>query len=200
MSLSQGGLSAVIGPLRDLTVGRLLDALSTALEQGGTVRQEPMLRDKARRILRNGRLHLPQRADFEIRRDGQTETRVLPEGPKLQFDPVEVRRPDGLIVQVEPFSWDAARILVADPDRTLNYSPIRRWFLEAFQSRYGELAPDLDGAVHRLSGPERRGDGWLFEVDLGSAPVGSFIEMVDAFARAGARRLVISADPAGRGA
>ena len=90
-----------------------------------------------------------------------------------------------------PFRWDAAPLMVDSEDPAMSWTPIRRWFLEAFQSRYGELAPDLDGAAHALIGPRQVRQGSEFEIDFGSAPVEAFSDMLDAFALSGARHIVI---------
>lgn len=183
-------LAEVLEPVRDLAIGQLLHELARALERGAHVRQEPMRRDRNERVVRQGALHLPRRDDLAVTEGGQTVMQRVQAPGSLCFEPVQLTRPEGLVTIVRPFLWDAARLVAETPDDAPNWTPVRRWFLEAFQSRYGELAPDLDGAVHSLSGPQRIDGGWLFQVDLGSAPVEAVGEMIDAFAQSGVRRLV----------
>ncbi|MEM7566628.1 MAG: hypothetical protein AAF321_05290 [Pseudomonadota bacterium] len=76
-----------------------------------------------------------------------------------------------------------------------DWRPLRRWFLEWFQSRFSDEAPDLDGAVHALQGPDRVSGGWRLRIDLGSAPVEAMSDLVAALEATGARRVRIG-DPA----
>ena len=194
MALLGGQLTGLLEPVRDLAVGRLLREIADALERGARVRQEPPIRDAEGRILRGGPLHLPRRADLAVTERGQTVLRTVETGRKLDFAPVTIEDLDGCAAEIVPFRWDAARLRVELDGGRLNFTPIRRWFLEAFQSRYGELAPDLDGAVHALFGPERSGSVWEFQCDLGSAPVDVFADMLDAFAGSGAKFLRVGSD------
>lgn len=193
MSRIEPALVEVLEPVRDLAIGQLLHELARALERGADVRQEPMVRDRHERVVREGALHLPRRSDLAVTENGQTVMQRVRAPGALAFEPIEVTRPEGIVAIVRPFAWDAARVVAETPDEAPNWTPLRLWFLEAFQSRYGELAPDLDGAVHALSGPEPTAEGWAFEADLGSAPVEAVGEMIDAFALSGVRRLVIGA-------
>jgi hypothetical protein len=74
---------------------------------------------------------------------------------------------------------------MSEPD----WGPLRHWFLEWFQSRLSEVAPDLLGAVHSLDGPWRRGQGWAFTVDFGSAPLACLDNLIAALGEAGAARM-----------
>lgn len=184
-------LFGVLEPVRDLAVGQLLQEIAAALGRGASVRHEPMVRDDAGRVVRDGALHLPRRGDLEVTEDGRILMQRVRTRSRLDFEPVTIERPDGFSAVVGPFRWDAARLLVESDEETLSWTPIRRWFLEAFQSRYGELAPDLDGAAHALVGPRQVPQGAEFEIDFGSAPVAVFPDMLDAFALSGARRVVV---------
>lgn len=191
MSRLDEGLAHVLEPVRDLAVGELLDLISGSLEQGLEIRNEPILRDDADRVLREGPLHLPARADLVIRDKGRNRMEQAPSAGTLSFDPVTVNRSDGFSAVIAPFRWSAAQILVEGSGTMLNWTPIRRWYLEAFQTRFTDLSPDLDGTVHALSGPSDTDAGWAFEIDFGSAPAETIAEMLDAFALAGAARVVM---------
>lgn len=187
-------LAGLLEPIRDLVVGQLLREMASALENGFRVRQEPPLRDSEGRILRNGGLHLPRRGDLGVSDNGETVLRRVQSRTKLSFDPVKIETPEGFVIEVSPFRWDAARLSADVGDGSLDVTPIRRWYLEAFQSRFGELAPDLEGVVHALTGPRQVGRVCHFTCDFGSAPVETVGEMLDAFARAGARSLRVDDD------
>ncbi|MEM6354572.1 MAG: hypothetical protein AAF844_02680 [Pseudomonadota bacterium] len=75
----------------------------------------------------------------------------------------------------------------SEPD----WRPLRRWFLEWFQSRFADEAPDLDGAVHSVQGPDRVPGGWRLRIDLGSAPVDAVSALIEALEATGAHRVRI---------
>lgn len=192
-------LAELLGPVRDICVGELLRELSNALEQGSDVQSEPMLRDAEIRIVRSGALHLPRRGDLKVRQGVRSVIRKVPVRRSLLFDPLTVVRSDGFVAIIAPFSWDSARLIAHGSGAGLSWTPLRRWFLEAFQSRYSDLSPDLDGAIHSISGPRNVAEGCEFEIDFGSAPVEAFSEMLDAFAQSGADRVVVgSLNPSDR--
>ncbi|MEO1274321.1 MAG: hypothetical protein AAFV96_02670 [Pseudomonadota bacterium] len=72
-----------------------------------------------------------------------------------------------------------------------DWRPLRRWFLEWFQSRFADEAPDLDGAVHSVQGPDRVPGGWRLRIDLGSAPVDAVSGLIGALEASGAQRVRI---------
>lgn len=184
-------LAGVLEPVRDLAVGRLLQAMAEELEQGNRVRQEPARRAAAGHVLRNGGLHLPRRDDLSVTEDGRTVVRTVTSRGRLSFDPVRIESDEGFVAEVRPFRWDAAEISADIGDGALDVAPIRRWYLEAFQSRFSDLSPDLDGVVHALLGPRRVGRVYVFQCDFGSAPAETVVEMLVAFAQAGARGLKV---------
>lgn len=182
-------LADLAGPPRDQAVGGLLEALAQALDDGGEVTPEPELRGPDGAVLREGALSLPRRSDLAVTIDGQHELRdvdggAAPPGPK-----VALAASGGFIAEIGPFRWDAADLTVYAGATQPDWAPLRRWFLEWFQSRHTELSPDLLGAVHRLDGPWRQGRGWGFTVDFGSAPVGCLAALITALVDSGAARM-----------
>ncbi len=76
--------------------------------------------------------------------------------------------------------------LKADSD----WTPMRDWFIGWFQ----ENDPTDDvllGGVHFLSDPEYEHDYSQISIDLGTAPVESFEELLDAIGQMGATRVQI---------
>lgn len=190
----------VLEPVRDIAVGEILETLARSLDRGFDVRAEPKHRTRDGAVAREGRLALPRRGDLLVLHGDGALTRHVSTETLLPFEPVTIVEPDGFVCVLTPFRWDRAVVTVeaggddveaqdraeaADPD----WSPVRRWYLEWFQSRFSEEAPDLDGALHRLTGPETRERGWRFEIDFGSAPVEAFADMVEAFAHTGVARI-----------
>lgn len=184
-------LADVITPIRDVAVGELLDRMGRALDAGAKVAPEPTLRDGTGRILRDGTLHLPRRGDLAVTRNGHTRIERV-EGPRpLAFEPLSLLAEGGFTTIVAPFAWDRARIKVEAMQAKPNWTPLRHWYLEWFQTRFSDDAPDLEGALHGLGGPTDIPGGWVLELDLGSAPIGCFEDLIGAFARSGAARITV---------
>ena len=186
----------MVEPLRDAAIGELLEVLARELEAEADVEPEPELRGPDGRVKREGPLNLPSRGDLSVTRDGRTLIRRV-EGPMP-----ETQSRKSLVVQIGrnfeadlyAFRWDAASVTVFARQSQPNWDPVRRWFLEWFQSRYTEVAPDLYGAVHRLEGPREVPGGWTFLVDFGSAPVAALMDLISAMAETGAARMRIQAE------
>ena len=182
----------LLEPVRDLCVADLLASMGEALAEGGEVDAEPVDRDADGRIRRAPPLNLPQRHDLALRRTGRSTTRSAAASPGLRFAPVTAEVADGAAARIAPFDWAAAEIHVAtDGLRAPDWTPLRRWYLEWFQARFGEESPDLLGVVHALHGPRPDGSGWSFTIDLGSCSVRGFAGMLAALARAGCSEIRI---------
>ncbi|MEM7526808.1 MAG: hypothetical protein AAF416_03920 [Pseudomonadota bacterium] len=209
----------VLEPVRDLAVGELLETIARTLDEGHTVHAEPKARDRAGQVLREGRLALPSRRDLLVRHAGGSLTREIQGPGLLQFEPITLVEPDGFVCVIGPFRWDSALVVLeraeapaapaceaaplpqgadmeaaveaASPIAEPDWRPLRRWFLEWFQSRFSDEAPDLDGAVHAMYGPEDVPVGWRLRIDLGSAPVEALNDLVGALAATGAARVRI---------
>jgi hypothetical protein len=184
-------LSRLIEPLRDLAIGGILEALARELEAGAEVVPEPELRDGAGRVTRGGPLNLPRRGDLAVTRGGRTFMRRVESGPAPGGKSLVVRTGGGFEAEIVAFRWDAAELTVFASQEQPDWAPLRRWFLEWFQSRYSEVAPDLYGAVHSLDGPRPVPGGWAFTVDFGSAPAACVIALIAAMAKSGAARMRI---------
>lgn len=185
-------LTDVLEPVRDIAVAGILETMARSLDEGHDVRPEPKHRDARGQVAREGRLALPRRGDLLIVRSGGDLERRVETVRALRFEPVTLVEPDGFVCVITPFRWDAAAVRVeaegaAEPD----WGPVRRWYLEWFQSRFSDEAPDLEGAVHSLAGPETVPGGWEFVIDLGSAPVETLADLIGAFAATGVERIRI---------
>jgi hypothetical protein len=185
----------VLEPVRDIAVGEILEVMARRLDSGAHVIHEPMQRDADGHVTRSGKLRLPVRGDLEVTAGGRTLVQRVACEKVLNFEPLTLIEPDGFVAVLKPFRWDAADVLVEARQATPNWTPVRRWYLEWFQSRFSELAPDLDGAVHGIDGPNEVPEGWRFTVDFGSAPIEALTDMVGAFAETGAARIRIGQPP-----
>ena len=191
MNLPDPALSRLIEPLRDLAIGGILEVMARELEADAEVVPEPELRDPAGKVARSGPLNLPRRGDLEVTKDGRTLMRRIESGPVPGGKSMVIQTRDGFEAEILPFRWDAAVLTVFATQDQPNWMPLRRWFLEWFQSRYSEVAPDLYGAVHSLDGPSRVSGGWAFTVDFGSVPVACVIDLIAALEATGASRVRI---------
>ncbi|TVQ59312.1 MAG: hypothetical protein EA355_00465 [Rhodobacteraceae bacterium] len=184
-------LPDVLGPVRDFYVSALLEALATELDGGADVDPEPVDRDVDGRVRRRTPLNLPMRHDLRVRRAGRTALRGVPGVSGLRFAPVSGPITETVAARIAPFSWGAVEIVTRCAVSAPNWTPLRLWFLEWFQARYGEESPDLLGVAHRVEGPAPTQGGWRFTVDLGSASAPCFMAMLDAFGRAGCAEIRI---------
>lgn len=185
-------LSRLIAPLREQTIGAILEAMARALEADADVIPEPELRDADGRVARSGPLNLPRRGDLAVTSRGRTLIRRIESGPVSGANALVVRTSGGFEAEITAFRWEAADLTVFAGGERPDWGPLRRWFLEWFQTRYSEVAPDLYGAVHSLDGPRRVPGGWGFTADFGSAPVACIVALIAAVADSGANRMRIA--------
>jgi len=182
-------LAEVLEPLRDMAVGTLLEVMARELESGAAVVPEPELRDDAGKVLRQGPLSLPRRGDLEVTRDGESVLRRIDSGPAPETESLVARTAGGFEAVIHAFRWDAAELFLLSRHGPPDWAPLRRWFLEWFQSRHSEVAPDLYGAVHSLDGPEEVPGGYAFIVDFGSAPVACIVDLIASAEATGAQSM-----------
>ncbi|MBK0400576.1 hypothetical protein H0I76_15360 [Limibaculum sp. M0105] len=182
-------LTDLLGPIRDAAVGGLLEAMARRLEGGAEVEAEPVLHDPSGRLLRSGPLALPRRGDLRVVTANRRLIERIESPPPLDFAPITLVDAGGFVTTFAPFRWDALAIIIAAGQPRPNWAPVRHWFLEWFQTRYADVAPDLAGTVHTLDGPEKSGAQWRIMLDLGSAPVDCISDLIGAFAATGAGRM-----------
>jgi len=179
-------LTRLVEDPRDRSVAAILEAMARAIDAGAEVEPEPERRDASGRVIRSGPLKLPRRADLSLAEGGRTLFCRIESRPDAPGNAAVVRTADGFSAEIHPFRWEAAEVTLMSQQEQPNWTPLRRWFLEWFQSRHTELAPDLLGAVHSIDGPRRIPGGWTLTVDFGSAPTACVTELVHALAETGA--------------
>ena len=185
MMQPRDSLAEIVGPVRDLHIAEILEALGQQLDAGAVVDAEPVDRDAEGRVSRAPPLNLPRRRDLRARRAGRVMMLHAPSARRISFAPVSFPLTGGAEARVAPFHWGAVAVRVGRPSGQPDWAPLRLWFLEWFQARFGEESPDLLGVAHAIEGPVQDGDGWRFTVDLGSASVACFDAMLEAFGRTG---------------
>jgi hypothetical protein len=184
-------LPDLLMPVRDIYVAAILETMARELEQGAEVDAEPVERDGEGRIQRRGSLDLPARHDLRVGRGGRALMRRVPCDLGVDFRPVSAVMADMAAVRIAPFTWCQATVRAQRVRGRPNWTPLRRWFLEWFQARFGEESPDLLGVVHSLDGPHEDAGGWRFTIDFGSASVACFAAMLEALAQSGCTEITI---------
>jgi hypothetical protein len=193
-----------LGELLDQIRQHYLDRLEAAAEQlrsaGGTeVVLEAALRTRDGSPAVEGTLGLPLRIDVAVIKDGEvSETLNVDTETMLSFDPLQFDW-GALAVELHPFAWDAASFRLEGVEAEGGWRPLQDWFWRWFLADEEEGDEPL-GAVHFLSDPDLTAGHADFSVDLGSAPVEAFEELLDAATALGAGRCLFgSFGPAGVG-
>lgn len=184
-------LPDLLSPVRDLYVASILETMADELGKGSEVDAEPVDRDGDGRVRRRGSMHLPTRHDLRVGRGGRALMRRVACENGLGFRPVSGSLSDVAAVRIAPFTWCQVCIRAFGGAGQPNWTPLRLWFLEWFQARFGEESPDLLGVVHSLDGPHNEDGGWRFTVDLGSASVDCFAAMLDALGQSGCSEILV---------
>lgn len=184
-------LEEVLAPVREDAISALLLAQARAIEAGAEIEPEPVRRDAAGRVRRQGRLSLPCRGDLSVTMDGRTLIQRVEARRITAFPPIELRTRSDFSGTIRPFRWEDAGIRLEMRDARPNWKPLRLWFLEWFQPRHTRLEPELAGVVHALDGPDERGDAWHAYLDFGSAPIAAVASLIEAAGKTGCTRLTI---------
>lgn len=180
MTRSDDMLQAIMSPVRDLYLARVLEEIARASMQEYDCDTDVERRDESGALSRFGVLKLPQRHDIRARRDARTVFYDVVDGQEMRFDPFDYSARLGGKATVTPFQWNDLCVLFSLDRPPVNWVPVRRWYLDAFQARFDEDSPDFRGTIHALQGPEKAEDGrWRMRIDLGSAPVEVLHDLVD---------------------
>jgi hypothetical protein len=152
---------------------------------------EPAFRLADGALALEGALQLPGRADF-IPTDGPNtgEPRSVDADSRLTFDPIEVTHLSCTIT-LEPFTWDWATVLVNGITVDNMATMVGDWFYRWFDPEDAKTA-DADGlfaVVHFASDPVAREGGVETTLDLGSAPVDAFQDILKMLAEGGATQI-----------
>jgi hypothetical protein len=186
-------LGELLDQIRDYYVGRLVDAVNEhSAHDDTTVAHECAFRNSDGNIVTEGQLDLPARGDiFEIRAGAVTDSIQIDTEGMLSFEPLTFEWPeDNLSVDLGPFQWNWIQLRIYGLPRDADWKPLREWFMRWFHDE-DPAADELLGGVHFMSDPENARDYVQVSLDLGTAPVGSLEELLDAVARMRAKHLQI---------
>src|SRR5215475_7825246 len=159
-------------------------------EQNTRLILEPELRGSDGAVVTEGALQLALRTDMAVIKEGSAKTLSIDSERMLSFEPVSFMWGAGLGVHLGPFQWQAMRLRVRLPEIT-HWQPLQHWFWRWFKENAGEHNEALVGAVHFLSDPEVSDGTVTFAVDLGTAPVEAFEDLLDALEMMGAKHCEI---------
>ncbi len=181
-------LGQLLDQIRDYYVSRFIDAINEhSSSDGVTVAHEPAFCNANGEVVTEGALSLPARGDLLVIRDGAVvdSVQIDTEG-MLSFEPVEFEWPENnLNVELRPFQWNWMQLRIFGLKTDADWTPIRDWFIGWFQEN-DPADDELLCGVHFLSDPEYGHDYSQLTIDLGTAPVESFEELLDAIGQLGA--------------
>ncbi len=175
-------LGQLLDQIRDYYVSRFIDAINEySTADGVTLAHEPAFCDVHGDVATEGELALPSRGDLLVIRDGAVSDSVeIDTDGMLSFEPIAFHGLDSnLHVDLHPFQWNRMQLRIFGLKAEVDWTPIRDWFIGWFQPN-DPADNELLGGVHFLSDPEYRQEFSQFSIDLGTAPVESFEELLDA--------------------
>ncbi len=186
-------LGQLLDEIRDYYVNRFIDAINEqSLADGVTLTHEPAFCDSNGDVVIEGELEVPSRVDLLVISDGAVSDSILIDTDGiLSFEPIAFDWPENdLNVDLHPFQWNWMQVRIFGLKTNTDWAPIRDWFIGWFQEN-DPADGELLGGVHWLSDPEYGDDYSQLSIDLGTAPVESFEELLDAIGQMGARRVQI---------
>ena len=181
----------LLDQVRQYYVDRFIKSRDELLaEQNTRLILEPELRGSDGAVVTEGALQLPLRTDMAVIKQGGTTTLSIDTERMLSFESISFMWGAGLEVRLGPFQWQAMRLQVQLPEPT-RWQPLQHWFWCWFKENASEHNEALTGAVHFLSDPEVSDGTVTFAVDLGTAPVEAFEDLLDALEMMGAKHCEI---------
>lgn len=183
----------LLDQIRDYYVSRFIDAIKEhSADDGVTVVREPAFCNVDGDVVSQGQLALPARGDLLVVRDGAvSESLQIDTDGMLSFEPIAFDWPENnLDVELRPFQWNWMQLRIYGLQPDADWTPLCKWFRRWFQD-HDPANDELLGGVHFLSDPQA-GNGYSqVSIDLGTAPVVTFEELLDALGQLGADRVQI---------
>lgn len=168
-----------------------LDVFVEMLESHGSAISEPVLLDGSGNPVTEGSFDLPVRLDLVPVNGGVPQDSIRVNANEvIMFSPIAFTWENRLEILLKPFQWDSVHLQAQGPSP--NPGPIIGWFSNWFREAKESGGPELLEAVHFLSDPIVESDSLSCEIDLGSAPIEAFFELMDAVVRTGAGSVLIN--------
>lgn len=131
---------------------------------------------------REGALQLPMRVDLIVTEGGRVVDSIRIDTEKmLTFAPFELIW-DDMSVRVSGFKWNEMRFTCTWGDTPIAMGPLQAWFSKWFFEQDSAPRDGLLEVIHFLSDPSWQASSVIFEVDMGSAPVAAFEDLLDVLA------------------
>lgn len=186
-------LGQLLDRIRDYYVDRFIDEIKEQSGKDGiTIAHEAAFCNADGDVVTSGKLELPYRGDLLIIRDGTVSDSIqIDTESMLSFETLNFNWPSTcLSVELHPFQWNWMQLKIFGLRAEADWTPIREWFIHWFQDD-DPADNELLGGVHALLDPEDGPDCSQVSIDLGTAPVESFEELLDAIGQMGATRVQI---------
>jgi hypothetical protein len=179
------GLGDLLDKIRQYYLDRYIATAEQRMANTADVVLEPALRNSDGEVVVEGELQLPLRIDLVVLQNGEAkESLTIDTDGMLSFEPISFDWSDSLQVSLAPFQWQQATLRMPVP-RKADWQPLIDWFWHWFGEEDDNAGEELLGAVHFLSDPEVSKKMVTFAIDLGTAPVEAFEELLDAVAMLG---------------
>ncbi|MGM0586512.1 MAG: hypothetical protein ACQEUZ_17845 [Pseudomonadota bacterium] len=186
MATAEDRLEEALTPLRRVHLRDMRERMTRAACNGAQVTPEPWRRGADGRALREGRLNLPSRHDFEIDGGGRRLHPRVETPMEAEFAPFAALGPEGFALDIRPFRWEAAELTLRLTHGRPNWAPLRLWFLEFAHPGRPVDEAELLGVLHAMHDPRPVGAGASLRLDFGSAPICAVTALVGALSRTGA--------------
>jgi hypothetical protein len=184
-------LVELLDQIRDDYLDQFLTTIEEKQSQKGVrIISEPSLRNEDGTLAVEGAWEFPVRTDIAVmQNDELSDVFNVVKDSLVDFEPVEFDWGKTLHVELGPFAWQNVTITMPN-DPVYDWTALQEWFWKWFQDDDDVDDDDpeaaiLLGAIHSLSDPVVQDDVVEFTLDLGSAPIAAFEELLDAFAAAG---------------
>jgi hypothetical protein len=183
-------LEELLEQIREVYYDAFQEAIAERRREGGPdLILEPVLLDEEGEPVREGLLNLPLRGDLFVVHGEELDGCSVDSTSMLDFEPFSFTVEDEHVptFTLSPFVWDSVEMTLGGLDEeATDWSPLTSWFLAWFADDEDRKEGDLAHVVHGLSDPEMTADGLRLTIDLGSAPVGAFEDLLAAVHMLGA--------------
>lgn len=146
---------------------------------------EPIVKMGGVTPLREGALGLPRRLDLVVQNEEGAAQVAIQTRHGILMEPIDFAWTRATMVHIHPFRWEECPIRVPGYIADEQWGPLLNWFdkwFDEFENRVS-LSKDVHEVIHGLSDPMFGDDDTTTVViDLGSATLEGFEEMLDAFA------------------
>ena len=181
----------LLDKIREYYLRRFGEVVGEKRKPGATIATETAYRDEHGQPIGDGALNLPSRGDVFVITNGEvTESLQVDTEGMLSFQPLSFAW-ESAVVTLSPFQWNWCEVSATGNITAESPSAIVKWFHRWFLADEDGVPERFVGAVHFMSDLEMGTGHFSVSVDLGSAPIEAFEELLDAAVLAGATQIHI---------